>query len=235
VRRTRPLSTREWDSRAAGAARRIFASLDPFGQPFTPAAAERALLFPISYELEPGQLAALGRAAGSVGEETFFLESLVADEDERYWEIPLRDKKPYKRIGDLFQSAIFSSDGRWGMLISDEDHAVIGGPPEFMAVVAAEFPPTEEPAQHFWGPSHDPFEDAPKEASFEDLYERLVSTSSPIPMRSGEPFGDAQALAFIEFWKVQRDASPVGEWLPDLLSHVYGQDRAQSLLRAGGW
>jgi hypothetical protein len=113
---------------------------------------------------------------------------------------------------------------------------VIGGSREFMTAVAAEFPPTEEPTQHFWAPAHDSFAEAPADASFDELFSRLTSASTPIPMRAGEPFGDGQALAFVEFWKAHRESTPtVGEWLPGLLAHIYGEEHAQHLLRAGDW
>lgn len=236
VRRTVRISRSEWERRAAPARDRIFASLDPYGEPFTAAAKERAVLFPISYELEAHQLAVLRRAARSVGDETFFVESLVAGDEGAHWEVPVRDKRPYKRMDVVAETAIFSPSGRWGLLISDEDHAVIGGSHEFMAVVAARLRPTKEPTQHYWAPAHDPLAEAPADASFDELFSRLTSASTPIPMRSGEPFGDGQALAFVEFWRIHRERLPaVGDWLPSLFVHIYGEEHARRLLQAGGW
>jgi len=235
MRRARPLSAEEWERRARPVRDELFVSLDAFEEPFATTVSQRALLFPISRELEKCQFAALQRAARAVGDDTLFLELLAyAEQDGRYWEIPVGDEDPYAGIEYLQENVIFSSSGQWGFLISNEDHAVGGGRPDFMKVVADEFPPTEEPTQHVFAPATNPLEDLSKEASFEDKLERIVAESVPIEVRSGAAFGDEQALAFIEFWKMFRKAAEV-EWLPGLLTHIYGEQRAEQILRRGRW
>lgn len=71
---TRRVTQAEWDRRAGPARDSIFAELDPFGLPFADTVVARALLFPISRELEPGQIAALRETARALGDETIFLE-----------------------------------------------------------------------------------------------------------------------------------------------------------------
>ena len=49
----------------------VFASDDAFDAPFAAAVEHRALLFPFAKRLEPAQLAALGLAAATVGDDAF--------------------------------------------------------------------------------------------------------------------------------------------------------------------
>lgn len=238
---TRPVPASEWEERAAPARDRVFRIVDAYDEPFTDAAPVRALLFPTSYQLEPAQLAVLKRAAQSVGDDSVFLESLEAiTPDEPYWEFPVVGDGPYDVIEFVLVNAIFSPSGQWGLVISEEDHAVIGGVPEFMRTIADDFPPTASPTQHFWGPAYDPLDDLPDDAPIDDKVSRLISASQSIPVASGGAFGDAfgdtQALAFINYWKNFRDpARGIADWLPALFVHIYGKARARHLLKTGGW
>jgi hypothetical protein len=237
VTSTRHVPEAEWELRAAPARDRVFRVVDAYEEPFTDAAPVRALLFPQSYQLEPPQLAVLKRAAKSVGDDSILLESMeAATPDEPRWEFSVEGDGPYDVIEFILVNAMFSPSGQWGLVISEEDHAVIGGVGDFMRIIADEFPATAEPTQHFWGPSSSPLNDVPDDTPVEDKVSRLISASQPIPVAAGGAFGDEQAPAFIDYWKNFRDPTRgIGDWLPGLFVHIYGQERARRLLETGGW
>jgi hypothetical protein len=120
------------------------------------------------------------------------------------------------------------------MIVSHEDHAVVGGPPEFMRVVAAEFPPTELPPENVFMGGRDA--EWPDDASIDDLADALVAAGTPLPLASGRAFGDGQALAFVEFFTALRaaDAHP-RPWLAPPFRQLFGGEHAECLLREGRW
>ena len=230
---TRPLTPEEWERRAVPARERVFAELDPFGARFTDDVRERALLFPVSYELEPGQMDAVRDAARAVGDETIFLEVLVL-EGSRYWEFSVRGDGPYDVVDVYLETALFSPAGTWGMIISPDDHAVMGGPPGFVGMLAASFPPTRLPAQNFLMGAREP--EWPEGGSVDEVVDALTGVGTPLPLSSGHAFGDGQVLAFLDFWKHMRDWSGrPNDWLVPLLHHLFGERDAERLLDEGGW
>jgi len=133
------------------------------------------------------------------------------------------------------ETAMFSPSGTWGMIISPEDHAVLGGPPEFVRTIAARFPPTELPTQNFLMGSREP--EWPEEGSpLGDVVDALTEAGTALPLSSGHAFGDGQVLAFLEFWKSMRDWSGTSnDWLAPHLHHLFGEREAERLLAEGGW
>lgn len=231
---TRTLTVSEWNERAVPARDRVFAMLDPFDAPFSNDVTERGLLFPVSYDLEPAQIAVVRAAAKGVGDESIFLESLVASTpDASYWEFSVDGEGPYDVIEFVLENVIFSSTGKWGMTISEEDHAVIGGVPGFMRTIAQNFPATASPTQHMV--RHPTELEVRADASFDEIWEEIVAQSDVIPMATDQPFGDGQALAFISFWKAQSSDSLTQPWLPGLLRHIFGAEHADRLLRMSDW
>ena len=231
----RELSEEEWERRAVPPRDRVFAELDAFGAPFTDAVADRALLFPVPIELEPGQIAALRAAAREAGDETIFMEVLrISPEEQRFWELSTDDGAPYDVVDPFIDSALFSPAGTWGMIISYEDHAVLGGPPEFMRMLAAAFPPTELPPQNvFMGGREAEWRDG---ASIDEVVDALVAAGTPLPLASGQAFGDGQVIAFIEFFRTLRAADRHPRpWLAPLIHHLFGSEHAERLLRDGCW
>jgi hypothetical protein len=235
---TRALRRQGWSRRGIPARDRVFAEVDPFGAPFTDGIVARALLFPISYELEHGQIAALADAAQALGDETIFLEvvELAEEEPGRYWESSTDGRGPYDVVENPgLETALFSPAGTWGMLISHEDHAVVGGPAGFVQMLAEHFPATELPTQNFFMGAREP--EWPEEgAPVGDVVDALTAAGTPFPLSSGQAFGDGQVLAFLDFWKGMRDWSGrFNDWLAPHLHHLFGEREAERLLAEGGW
>ena len=213
---------------------RVFTTLDPFDAPFSEDVVERGLLFPVSYQLEPAQIAIVRAAAKGVGDESIFLESRVdSTPDAFYWEFSADGEGPYDVIESVLENAIFSSSGKWGMTISEEDHAVIGGVPEFMQMIAESFPATKSPSRHMF--RHPTELEPAADASLDEILEEFVAKSDAIPMATDQPFGDGQALAFISFWKALSSGGLTQPWLPTLLRHIYGAEHAEHLLQVSDW
>ena len=63
-------------------------------------------------------------------------------------------------------------------------------------------------------------------------------------VRAGFPELDEQVYEFLQYWRDERDdalsrglpdyISPIGNWLPQLLTHVYGAEEAEKLLHSAG-
>jgi hypothetical protein len=188
----RELTPKEWREAGAPARNRVFASDDPYEEPFLAEVGSRALLFPMGYAHSGRELDAIRAAAAALGETTCYLQLYLFGEDEwPYWQLDLADADPYAGIPFVHENSLFSRDGAWGLLVSDENHAVVAGDETFV--------------------------------------ETLVSGLDP-------PDLDAHALAFLAHY-VELRAS-VGrryEWLPVLLAHLYGDERAAALIERAGW
>ena len=188
----RRLSEREWRESGAPARNRIFASDDPYEEPFLAEIGSRALLFPMSHAHEGRELEAIRTAARSLDETTCYLQLYVFGEDEwPYWELDLADADPYAGIPFIHENSLFSREGAWGLLVADENHAHVAGPEIFV--------------------------------------ETLVSGFDP-------PDLDAHALRFLNQWVELRSSTGQRyEWLPVLLEHLYGEERARDQLERAGW
>lgn len=188
----RRLTPKEWRESGAPARNRIFASDDPYEEPFLAEVGPRALLFPMGYAQSGRELEALRAAARALGETTCYLQLYLFGEDEwPYWELDLSESHPYAGIPFIRENSLFSREGRWGMLVSDENHAVLAGEEAFV--------------------------------------QTLVSGLDP-------PDLDAHALGFLAQWVELQAATGQGyDWLPVLLAHLYGEERAAQLAGAAGW
>ncbi len=98
----------------------------------------------MGYAYEGRELAAIREAAGSLGETSCYLQLYVFGEEEwPYWELDLGDEAPYAGIPFIRENSLFSREGRWGMLVSDENHAVVAGEETFVETLVAGLDPPE--------------------------------------------------------------------------------------------
>jgi hypothetical protein len=129
--------------------------------------------------------------------------------DNPAWYFSLDDLQPWKDgryPGNTLETALISSTGRWGVLISHEDHAVVGGAQTFVETLAAEFPSL---------PGFDRQNDEGEWVEGE-----LLPPSE-------------QVLSFLEGATIY-SPDPM-HWLPTHLAHIYGPDKANDLLRRAGF
>ena len=97
-----------------------------------------------------------------------------------------------------------------------------------------EFPATELPPQNVFMGGREP--EWPDDASIDELVDAMGAAGAPLPLASGQEFGDAQALAFVQFFRALRaaDRHP-RRWLAPQLRHLFGSEQAERLLREGRW
>jgi hypothetical protein len=149
---TAPLSEDERQE-AVAAFRRVFAAdmakVDVYGEPFRAELPARAILYPVDPELDDDQLDALAAAAEAVGDRGFYVSLVGFDEAETldcHWHVPLSELGSYDALepcaigGLTYDNALYSASGRWGMLISLEEHAIVGGTPDFLERLLADYP-----------------------------------------------------------------------------------------------
>lgn len=139
----------------------VFESLDPFDKPFKAGASQRAILYPAEgYELGAEAWSALSAATRAVGESSAYyatVEGQEARELESVWAVRLSAQARTwfeasatdGTRNPIAESAIWSTQGTWGLLISHEQHVVVGGTDEFMARLVANVPDAAAQARTF--------------------------------------------------------------------------------------
>jgi hypothetical protein len=198
----------------------VFGSFDPFGAPFRDSIARRAILWPVSYFLSDDEFEALSFAANAVGDEGFYEfmsenppHLCALDGTDVHAGSGAFDDPPphYYACGDLagydrhqntyLETVLLSATARWGMIISHEDHAVVGGASEFVEEVLNRFPAT---------------------SGFRSLQPDGTWSEAPlIPARE-------QAHAF--FSEVHGDWPEPEKWVKRHAAHVLGEQEAKRLL-----
>jgi len=130
----------------------VFISSDAFDAPFDPGVEARAVLYPVTgYHLSRDQFDALSAAAADVGEDRATcvltdpeLRQVISPARPRV-EFALAEYEAYRAltfgpIPLLGENAIMSAAGAWGVLISQEGHALIGGPRTFLDSFSRAYP-----------------------------------------------------------------------------------------------
>jgi hypothetical protein len=127
----------------------IFRSRDPFGEPFRPMRdSRRAILFPIDIEMDGGELAAAFATARAAGDQGFYVSTVDSDDwatRRRHWFVPLDRPDVYYELG-LSRTwrerdcAVYAPSGTWGMLRSEDYHAVVGGRRDLIDTLLRRYP-----------------------------------------------------------------------------------------------
>jgi hypothetical protein len=151
------LTEPEWRREYASAFARVFVNPDPFDAPFTNAMEARALLYPVAYTLERNEYDAVAQAARVVGDSAMCLSIPDIDDHSNHpeypahWLLEFRDFAQYEklpRVG-ILENALYSPTGEWGLLISHEQHMVVGGSAEFVETMVRGFPGAERALEEF--------------------------------------------------------------------------------------
>jgi hypothetical protein len=187
----RALSEEDFAREAKPVYEHVFATGNPFESPFTSVLESRMILFPVHYMMETSLARAITKASAQLNENSFYLSVLERPTDEEHdrpyhWHIGFSEFEQYRSLGYPFvlENAVYSDRGTWGLMFSHERHAVLGGPAEFVQVVAQELPKLTDQVENF-----------------------------------------------VETWKKnQKRLGSKVDWLPRLLKHVYGDERAQDML-----
>ncbi|MEQ8767160.1 MAG: hypothetical protein RL885_24835 [Planctomycetota bacterium] len=126
---------------------RIFRTNDPFEWPFRTGFQAGRVFYPTDgYHLSESQYQALCASIAQSGEREFCIsitESEGPDLLGRTWGHWLWEMPSYGEYAGLsltLENALFSRAGRWGVLISHEQHALVTGCPQFLTALSAHDP-----------------------------------------------------------------------------------------------
>lgn len=124
----------------------VFQSNDPFTWPFQPQFATGRIFFPTDgYHLTKQQFLAVGAALEQTGETGYFLSVVESeglsflDRSWGHWVCESLTYEDYCQLPLTLENALYSREGHWGVLISHEMHAVIGGSTEFTAALSGQY------------------------------------------------------------------------------------------------
>jgi hypothetical protein len=216
----------------------VFRSADPFHEPFSADVEARAILFPIETELEAGQFKAVADAARRLDETDMFFRWQEASAEllGRIWRIT--DFNSYDAIAYRgWDSALWSTAGRWGMFISHEGHGVVGGTARFIESLLAGFPQTEDVRTTFFvTPEMPPPKlDAPDpSARVDQMFDHYLAAGARVDPPARVAATD-QGFAFaVECARSMNEEGADITWLPALLRHIYGREEARKILERSG-
>ena len=176
----------------------VFITDNPYNlEIFSPAMKARIIFFALTEQIEIPIMDAVIASATNLGDSGCYI-SLTEQWDKNpanHCYIPFSEfslpEIDLPKLGMYFVSDyfIYSSSGKWGVLVSSVHYGLLGGSPEFIEGVRAAFP---------------------------ELYREVYDV--------------------LEYWKNDRDhavsrghKSTLENWLPQLLTHVYGSEIADKL------
>lgn len=121
----------------------VFRSNDPFSWPFRSKVASGLIFYPTSgYHLTDQQFRAVLFALKQTGEDGFFISTVESeglsflDREWGHWACDNPSYEDYLKLPLTLENAIYSKNGRWGVLISHEMHALVGGSSDFISALS---------------------------------------------------------------------------------------------------
>lgn len=140
----------EFQTKVEPILRKVFAVDNPFGEPFSSGITHRKILYPIYNYPEQNLLEALIEAASIEGDKGCYLSTFWKSEGQ-----PNHCYVPFSELVDGFATPslgkgieerlnmyiipdyiIFSEQGRWGLMVSDEHHGMLGGSSKFIQILS---------------------------------------------------------------------------------------------------
>lgn len=127
--------------------RQVFINDNPCDKPFSPKITSRKIIYPCYNYLEKPFLYALIDGSFKSGDSGCYLSQLLLDENRpNHCYIPLSElldgytAPPYSKslievkldIDLLSEYVLYSAKGKWGFMVSDEHHGLLGGSSKFM-------------------------------------------------------------------------------------------------------
>ncbi len=124
---------------------RIFAPCDPFGIPFTDAIASYMVFYPTSgYHIDVTQYLAVTQAAKILGDKGFWVSETEWQSESfaeaSHWWCAFPDYSEYEQLPLVLENAVYSPRSSWGLILSHEDHAIVGGSLRFIEYVKSFYP-----------------------------------------------------------------------------------------------
>lgn len=141
---------------------KIFSYRNPFGKMFATSILDKVLLCPINgYCLSRKQLSALILTAQMLGESSYYLSEIEGNKafeknddssayDFGHWELGISTSyDEYEKLRIPIENALYSKNGKWGVIISHEDFAVLGGTSEFVTLFKKNYPEWQQDTKNF--------------------------------------------------------------------------------------
>ena len=124
---------------------KIFKSNDPFCIPFQPKVNAYQIFFPtVGVQLTESQYEAVTMAARLSGDHGFVISEVEVEGDffkqGKHWWCEFPKYEDYLELPLYVENALYSIHSHWGVLISHENHAVVGGSEPFIAIVLKMYP-----------------------------------------------------------------------------------------------
>lgn len=124
---------------------KVFKGTDPFTDCLKDTVEKKLIVFPTDgYYLTSEQFFALVNTAMKLGDSEIFISEVESrpdpfvlppgrDYQHKHWvaQIPLKFSQ-YTEMPIILENAIYSPKGKWGIIVSHEEHAILGGPNEFI-------------------------------------------------------------------------------------------------------
>jgi hypothetical protein len=145
VHNEQPMLRQAWE--------RVFLANDPFAWSFAPSIAQGRVFYPTDgCHLTEAQFRAVVSAARGCGPGSCYLSVIESAVDflarpSGHWRCDSPTYNEYSALCLTLENAIYATDGSWGLVISHEEHAVVGGPPLFLARVDAQYGAAEHDVQ----------------------------------------------------------------------------------------
>ena len=110
----------------------VFAGRDPFVDSLQQDLKRCGLFFPTDgYHLTDEQFRSVMSAARAVGDSQFVVSEVEYAGDffrrGRHWLCPVDEFASYVELPLVLENAVYSPAGKWGLLVSHEQHAIVGG------------------------------------------------------------------------------------------------------------
>ena len=134
--------------------KRVFASNDPFDDPFQKSVESRLLLYPTEvFYLTDEQYSAFINTLKEMDEDYFYASRIEYGGDflqeGEHWKCRLPKHDDYLSTEMYLESALFSESGTFGILISHETHAMAGGSVEFIEYFKIHYPKWRREREEF--------------------------------------------------------------------------------------
>lgn len=123
----------------------LFKTNDPFVYPFTDNVGEYLFFYPTEgYFLKKVQFEALIASAKEMDDTTLIISMVETDKDffntEEQYVCKNLEYDDYRRLPIHLENTIFSYNAMWGLLVSQEFHAIVGGSVGFVNILKKKYP-----------------------------------------------------------------------------------------------
>ena len=140
---------------AQAAFKQVFKSNNPFNEMFTENISDKLLICPTEgYFLSKMQFESLLKTIIDVGDTVAYVsitetETMFSGDSDNWQMDTSLTYEEYSNAEIYLENAIYSSKGDWGILISHEDHAAVGGNSQFINTFKSHYQSWESDISHF--------------------------------------------------------------------------------------